>query len=89
MHAQEVLGLDASFSRDVVVGVVALAHDIVAGMAECHVAGSVTAAVDRVSLDEATRLEAEAVYGVDTGRAAADPLGEQRRKSRALIDTRH
>jgi len=88
VHAQEVLGLDASFSRDVVVGVVALAHDIVAGMTGCHVAGSVTAAVDRVSLDEATRLEAEAVYGVDTGRAA-DPLGEQRRKSRALVDTRH
>lgn len=83
---QQVLGLDESFSRDIVFGVVCLAHDIVDEMSHASLP-SRGAPSDFVAVDEAIRLEADEVYGVRR-RRCSDPLGAERRKYRVIYNGR-
>ena len=92
---RQVLGLDERFSIAVIHAVACLAVDIVEDIADGGGGGS--GATDLESFDEATALEAEARLGPPQNErlrlrrpsASVDPLGEDSRHLRAMVDDRH
>ena len=85
---QEVLGLDHRFSRDITFGVICLAFDIVESIARGAPAPPALHGLDLDGFDEATRLEADTLFRSERERPT-DPCGEDRRRSRMLVDGRH
>ena len=85
---QDILGLDGRFSRDITYGVVCLAFDIVESMARGAPAPPASGGLDLDGFDEATRLEADAIFRAERVRPT-DPIGDERRRCRVLVDGRH
>ena len=85
---QDVLGLDHRFSRDITFGVICLAFDIVESLARGAPAPALGHGLDLDGFDEATRLEADALFRAERPRPT-DPVGEQRRLDRLVVDGRH